>query len=261
MNHGRVRARIVALLRQALPRRLRQQLLRLAASVSREDFPELAYRILGSSNPEAALKSLAARGFKPKLIVDVGAYEGEWTKLARSVWPMADIRMIEPNPSKVGKLTRVGEETGASLLASLLGAKDGEQVMFHLMETGSSVFEERSSVGRQPISLPLRSLDGIAGDQTVDLLKIDVQGYELEVLKGAERSLKTTGALVLECSLVDINKGAPLLHEVLAFLADRGFVAYDLIELHRRPRDGVLWQVDLIFVPVTSSLRESRSFD
>jgi hypothetical protein len=91
-----------------------------------------------------------------------------------------------------------------------------------------------------------------------DLLKLDVQGYELEVLKGAEKALRQMSAILIEVNFIDIHKGAPLIDELVLFLRDKGFVAYDICALTRRPLDQALWQADFIFVPRHSELRSDK---
>jgi len=91
-----------------------------------------------------------------------------------------------------------------------------------------------------------------------DLIKIDVQGYELEVLKGGVETLAKAQAVVVELSLLEINKGCPLLDEALSFMRSHRFVSYDIVELHRRPLDGAMNQVDVLFVPEDSPLRADK---
>jgi hypothetical protein len=85
-------------------------------------------------------------------------------------------------------------------------------------------------------------------------VKIDTQGYELEVLKGAQKILPKIDAILLEVAIIEINEGAPLLDEVVVFLKRLGFVTYDILEFHRRPLDGALNQIDILFVRENSPL-------
>ena len=96
------------------------------------------------------------------------------------------------------------------------------------------------------------------GWDRVDLIKMDVQGYELEVLAGGREALRGCQAVLLEVSVVPVNQGAPLIGDVLSFMRDRGFVLYDLCTLFRRPLDAALVQLDVVFVRADSPLvRES----
>ena len=81
---------------------------------------------------------------------------------------------------------------------------------------------------------------------TPNMVKLDTQGYELEVLRGASRVLASVEVVLLEVSLIPINKGAPSFAEVVRFMADRGFKLFDFCSQIRR-KDGVLWQSDLLF--------------
>jgi hypothetical protein len=89
-------------------------------------------------------------------------------------------------------------------------------------------------------------------------LKIDAQGYELEILKGSTLLIESIDAILLEIALIEINEGAPLLHEVLPFMRSIGFVAYDVLEIHRRPLDRALNQIDVLFVRVDSPLLSDK---
>jgi hypothetical protein len=89
-------------------------------------------------------------------------------------------------------------------------------------------------------------------------MKLDVQGAELRVLAGAGRLLTTTELLILEVSLYRFLAGAPIFHEVVAFMAERGFAVFDVAGLLRRPLDGSLAQVDLCFAREDGMLRASQ---
>lgn len=104
----------------------------------------------------------------------------------------------------------------------------------------------------------MRTLDSVAdrlyGETPVDFLKLDVQGYELEVLGGASRILSTCEFVLLECSLIRGNLGAPLFHDVVAAMAGYGFLLYDIATLMRRS-DNRLSQIDGLFVSASSAWR------
>src|SRR5262249_21399103 len=101
----------------------------------------------------------------------------------------------------------------------------------------------------------LRRLDSLLGQiEPPGFLKIDAQGYELQILKGASKILSDVEAVLLEIAVIEINKGAPLLDEVIAFMKAIGFVAYEILEIHRRPLDQALNQVDIVFVREKSEL-------
>ena len=78
----------------------------------------------------------------------------------------------------------------------------------------------------------MSTLDSVVDERKMTgpiLLKADVQGYELEALRGANQTLRKTEVILLEVSTLPYNIGAPLLAEVVAFMAERRFLVYDLV--------------------------------
>ena len=219
-------------------------------------------RRLGVPEIPPALERLRANKFVPKYIFDVGAYSGEFAKLCRKIWPLAKLTCFEVLPHRVAELRRWCDQDGnAIIIESLMGAKSNRAVPFHEMETASSVLEEHTPQAAPVRFYPMQTIDEIVelkGIEAPNFLKLDVQGYELEVLKGALKTLPQVSAVLAEVNLIDIHRGAPLLDELVLFMRDIGFVAYDICGLARRPLDKALWQADFIFVPQDSPLRSDK---
>jgi len=152
-----------------------------------------------------------------------------------------------------------------ALWVDVAGAISKNGVVLHGQETSASVLEENVNpqAGRQEVEMTTLDLEipQLSSGPGEKLIKIDTQGYELEILKGAENVLKTSGVLILELNLIEIHKGVPLADEVIVWLKSRGFQMYDIAGLTRRPRDRALWQADFVFVPSDSPLRSSKSYD
>jgi FkbM family methyltransferase len=212
-----------------------------------------------------SLRNIGRLGFQPRFTVDVGAYEGEWTRLCREAFPETRILMVEAQAGKVEHLRSVAASVGGDiqLATVLLGPKDGLEVVFQEMETGSSVFPESSPTSRQQRTMLTRRLDSVLhehGAPHVDFLKLDVQGYELEVLKGAPGALGQAEVVLLEASLMPVNAGAPPFEDLIVFMDQAGFRVFDVCGQGRR-RDGVLWQLDLMFLRKGSRLAPTPSID
>lgn len=192
----------------------------------------------------ASLRILA-RSFRPAGIIDIGANVGDWSRSASRIFA-CPIHMIEAQPMLEPEL----RATGFPYTITLLGPEYRAAVPFHLSRTGSSVLEENTSFEKERVTLPMQRLDdiGLNPHQAPLLIKLDVQGFELQVLDGAPETLKRTEVILSEVSLLPYNKGAPLMHEVIAYLAERDFLPFDVCGGWRRETDNALAQTDMIFV-------------
>ena len=209
---------------------------------------------------EFCLQKLKEKGFSPEIIVDCGAYTGSWTKMVKRVFPNANVLMIEPQAGKGSLLVQVCNEFSGTVdyVKCLLGSEQKEEVVFFEMESGSSVLEEATHHPRKIVMLKMATLDDILREKKISkctFLKLDVQGYELEVLKGAKEALKNATVILLEVSFIRCNRSAPLFHEVVAFMKNHGFLVYDVCPLPRW-RDNTLLQADVFFVKDGSIFRQ-----
>lgn len=225
------------------------------------------FRSLQDTNTQAhALLQLQARGFAPQGILDIGAYHGEFTMIARQVFPATSVVMVEPQLQKRDYLLAVAGQLGGDchVHSCLLGDGSRARCDFHQLDTpfgstGSSVYPEVSDFPRTTVSLPMRTVDDLLAElpgRRFDLVKIDVQGAELDVLRGARTALPEVEVLVVELSLHVVNRGSPLLAEVVAAVDGLGFAMFDLLTLPRG--NGLLQQVDGIFVRRGSPLWSRR---
>ncbi|WP_309379964.1 FkbM family methyltransferase [Cerasicoccus frondis] len=213
----------------------------------------------GFPSQAKTFQALRDLGWRPGCCIDVGAYEGKWAEFFVGCFPDSHVLMVEGQPGMSAQIDKVVAEhpDHFGYEIALLGAEDGAEVVFHEMKTGSSVFEENSSVARNSVKRSLTTLDTLLERhpdfQQAQCLKLDTQGYELEVLRGAARLLRQVEVVLMEVSLVAVNQNAPLLAEVVAFMDERGFKVFDFCSQIRR-KDKVLWQTDLLFIRKGSAL-------
>jgi len=209
-----------------------------------------------------ALERLRSMNFSPAHIFDVGAHSGEFAKLCRRIWPRAKLTCFEVLPHRVAELRAWSAADGnADIIPCLLGAEPRNAVPFHEMETASSVLEEHLSPRVAVRPYPMTTIDEVvanSGLQPPAFLKLDVQGYEFEILQGAKSTLSRIEVVLAEVNFIDIHRGVHLLDDLIAFLRDIDFVAYDICGMHRRPLDSALWQADIMFVPRQSYLRADK---
>ena len=207
-----------------------------------------------------AMERLRHANFSPSHVFDVGAHTGEFARLCRAIWPGAKLTCFEVLPHCVEKLRTWSISDGnTEIIECLVGAESKDAVLFHEMETASSVLEEQVPQAVPMRSYPMRTIDEVVTKRSApSFLKMDVQGYEFEVLNGAKATLPDIEAILAEVSLIDIHTHVHLLDDIIVFLRDHGFLAYDICGMHRRPLDSALWQADFLFVPRDSSLRADK---
>lgn len=208
----------------------------------------------GRNTMEEGLLRLGRLGIAPGRILDIGAYEGWWARLARSVFPQAHIHLFEAQSEKKPALERAAADIGnAEVRIAALGAQAGQEVEFLIPETpfgttGSSIYAERTGYKQKNRKVRLERLDDLlARNPPAELIKLDVQGSEIDVLNGGLATLAAALAVILEVSLLNYNEGAPLFADVVRFLDEQGFQLLDLVDL-RRGKMGVLYQADAVFL-------------
>ena len=204
----------------------------------------------------AALRRAKARGFAPAGVIDVGASNGQWTRECRTVYPEAQYLLIDPLDANKSALAAMATDgTRLSVWSGAIGGAPGS-LMLNCHGDQSSFFPSKDFLGSEK-RVEVRTLDSFFPAGTTPsplLIKADVQGYELEVLKGATRCLEKTELLVLELSFRRYYDGGALAHEVVSYLGDRNFCIYDICTYIQRPADNELVHADLMFVRRDSPL-------
>jgi FkbM family methyltransferase len=215
---------------------------------------------------EWSLQNIKSLGFYPNFAIGVGAFDGEWTSMFKSIFPVANVLMLEAQETKKTILENLTKDLeGVSSHISLLGSEAGKDVVFHINETVSSVFAEHKENNFRKEVYKTDTLDNIvakiSGEMKPDFIKLDVQGSELEVLKGAANTLENVQFILCEVSLIEINKGAPLIGDVIAFMKANSFVCYDICSVVRRPLDRALWQTDILFVRESNPVCKNKNWN
>ncbi|MDQ3021253.1 MAG: FkbM family methyltransferase [Bacteroidota bacterium] len=220
-------------------------------------------------NIMSLLKDISERGIDFKYILDVGANLGEWARMAKEVFPDAVIYMIEPLSEMESNLKKICEEfPGSKYFPNGAGSK----IEVHVLTTwgddlaGANCLipenEYIKSLNKQRM-IKIITIDSLIENNEIeipDLVKLDIQGFELEALKGASKILGKSEAFVLETSLFEFTNGTPLLSEVVSFMSNKGYEIYDFPGFLRRPFDGALGQIDIFFAKRNGLLRNSNNW-
>jgi FkbM family methyltransferase len=180
----------------------------------------------------------------PRLILDVGANRGNFATNVLLKSPLAEVHCFEPNPEIFPLLeaqcARLGREAGRPRAVAFpcgVGAVAGELELQVLAFDAASSFlpvtpdaeQGFSAVDftlRRRVRVPIVTLEQHAARTNAagaKLLKIDVQGFELEVLKGCGAFLERIEHILVEVQFLPLYQGAPVWNEILAYLCRLGF--------------------------------------
>lgn len=197
---------------------------------------------------------LRRHGFAPRTLVDVGV--GHGTPALYDAFPDAELVLVEPLAEFEPDLKRILAARPGRYLLAALGAEPGERTLH--VEPGNrlkSSFLERSALTAtgDPLErrrVPVTTLDRLLEEQRPTPpfgLKLDTEGFELDVVKGATRLLADTLFVIAEVSVAPRFEGGYAFADFVAALAARGFRACDVLEVARGSRSPETPYVDLLF--------------
>lgn len=196
----------------------------------------------------------ALRGIET--IVDVGANIGQFAYMANVAWPRLPIHSFEPDPRSHARLADTFRRFGlaGATFAKAVAASEGT-VELHVQpdSANSSLLARHRDVAVERITVPCTTLDrefGSAFTRRSVLLKVDTQGSELDVLRGASALLHHCAAVLLEASVTPAYEGGVPLPELMQHMGASGFVLFDIVDVLRYPGpERALRELDLLFVP------------
>jgi FkbM family methyltransferase len=221
------------------------------------------YRLmpLAMTSPDTSMQALL-REHEIDLILDVGANTGQFASYVFGLGYAGRIVSFEPLPAAHAALLATSRANPRWEIAErcCLGEREGE-ALIHVSENSISssilpILPEHLAISREAgyvgvEKAPMHPLDAMAPryleDSRAALLKIDVQGYEEQVLRGASETLRRTRGLQVELSLRPVYDGQTLFLPMLEWIASLGFTPYRFAPTFMDPRNGRWLQADALF--------------
>ena len=199
------------------------------------------------------LANLQKRGLKPQVVLDIGANYGAWSHIAKVVFQDAQFYLIEPQVEMKPFLDRFcADNSGAKWFLAGAGSRSGELILTAWDDfAGSSFLASEGQPAENQRRVPVVAIDSLVeqGEMSLpDLIKIDVQGFEMEVLLGSLSCFGYTEMFIIEVSFFKTHPERPVFLDIVNFMAEKGYIVYDFADLKRRPFDGALGQADVCFV-------------
>jgi FkbM family methyltransferase len=214
---------------------------------------------------EEVLAHAAGHGLRPGTLVDVGVAYG--TPELYDAFPGARIVLIEPLAEYAEALALIARDRGAEVVQAAAGPEPGTAtISVHRAPALSSTLGPWRGAGTSEAEsreVPVVRVDDVVQELSLPgpyVLKVDVEGGELRVFDGSPRVLDRSELVLLEVSLFELVPGAPLLHDVVAYMHERGFVVYELYGGHVRPLDGALAMINLAFVRLDGTFRRDQGY-
>ena len=192
-------------------------------------------RLLPGSHQDYLFNLKHVNNISPLVIYDIGACVLFWTNEAKEIWPDAKYYCFEAMP-EVEFLFKEANLEGYHL--GVLSDINGKEVEFYQNTEypgGNSYYKENIQFNKSvemffndshKRKYVTKTLDTIVSENNFllpDMIKIDVQGAELDILKGSEKCLSVCKHLILELQKVEYNIGAPLKDTVIEFVESKGF--------------------------------------
>ncbi len=190
--------------------------------------------------------------FEPKSILDIGANTGQFYREIFQIFPNAYYFLIEGNDGCEIPLQSIGVDYSISMLSDCEKTvnyyiRDGEPLC-----TGNSIYKENSAFYDDDkiiiVEKNTKTLPQVLKDKLFDLIKIDVQGSELDIIKGGLDIIKSSKGVLMEVSLVEFNQGAPTKQDVVDFMKGIGFEPVEIIANINHPMFHTLIQEDVLFL-------------
>jgi len=198
---------------------------------------------------------------KVRTIVDVGANEGQFARMIAGVFPGCPVLCFEPlrqcRPALERELNAIpGSQLFEMALGDITGMTKFRQTSFSpcssILVPNERLRKEVNTLEETAvIDVPIARLDDIIDSvdpKTPLLVKLDVQGYETEVLAGATRTLSVTSVVVLEVAFVPLYENQPLFDDVYEILRKHDFYYRGNLTQNVSNLDGVITEADALFV-------------
>jgi FkbM family methyltransferase len=182
---------------------------------------------------------------KIKIVYDLGAHKGDWSKKTKEVLLDSEFYLFEAN--KVHE--EILNKTKMKYFTYLLSDKKKFVNFYSINSTGDSYYKQKSLYKKKDIiKIKAFDLDSLRKKLNLpfpDFIKLDTQGSELDILRGASQTLKKVVLILIEVPLIDFNYKSPKIQKYLDYMNKINFEPVELIEKHIYKKKLV--QIDILF--------------
>ena len=195
-------------------------------------------------------------------IIDIGAHIGKYSIIQRKKYPNAIIYAFEPlhdayfqlishfedDPNFFAKNVALGNEN--KTIDFIKSSRKSSSSVLHLAESHKSAFPDSAKETTQKIKMMRLDDYFLRGKKSIKdnlIIKIDVQGYEYEVLLGGKQTIQKATTIICEVSFYELYINQKLFKDVLDLLTNYGFRFTGVLNQIYHPQNGMILQANAIF--------------
>jgi len=203
--------------------------------------------------------SLLKEKINPEYILDIGCGHGEWFLKCINFFPDSKYLLFDGNKLNEDKLAILKKKYINITYKICLLSNSIKQLKFFNMGYGSSIYEEKTNFSRKIEYIKSSTLENELSSLNItssnNIIKLDVQGSEIEIIEGLGKNISNFEIIILETSVKEYNKGAPLFIDVINFMDKKNYSLYDICDLKRLGFErSFLIQFDVVFIKKNSSI-------
>ena len=221
----------------------------------------MGIRLVNAGRPTRNFKEFFAHlhrlQFVPSTVIDVGVAWG--TPDLHESFSHSKFYLIEPLKEFEPALKRLQQTYDVEYVLAAAGSAQGELTLNVHADPRQTSSLARAAVNHRVV--PVVTVDQIVANRELRppvLLKLDTEGQELSVLRGAAETLQKVDLIIIESRLISYVEGLPEFADIMDYMNTKNFSLYDILDGGYRPLDGALEIVDLVFVKKESSLRADK---
>ena len=204
-------------------------------------------------------RNLRAYGLTPTTVYDVGVNTG--TPDLYDAFPSAKFTLFDPSRASLPYMKELNATRGFGYFNVALGDKNEQgQLNEYPADPGtSSLIHGGSNAANHPVQVcQFDSL--VSSISRPSLMKVDAQGYELEVLHGVGRFLTEIDFYIIESGTMPPHPEEAAFDKIHDLMCGSGYCLHEIVGIIRRPLDGAMTHFDAVYVKTGSPLRSDRSW-
>ena len=212
----------------------------------------------------------SSKHVSPKSFIDVGASDGRWTELAMQFFPNSYYILIEAQEGHRKSLEHFqSKNKKTSICIAAAGDSEGE-IYFDASDLHAGL-ASKEKLATNCITVPVTTIDIQVERNKLEppfCIKLDTHGFEIPILEGAKKTLMKADLLIIEVynfQIVqndeDASQNSLRFYELCLYLDRKGFYCADLVDIMRRKKDDMLWQMDMFFYRKENVVFGSNSYE